>query len=425
MKQTFISLLFLLPSLLPCTAQVVARQERAPSRLVLGGYGEVLMQRAFYSDNAARYTNPSVYKDKVHGRFDIPRVVIYASQEFGRGWKMSTEIEIEHGGAGTTYEIENEETGEYETEIEKGGEVAIEQFWIEKSWSPVFNLRVGHLVVPVGLTNSYHLPTEYLTVSRPEEESAILPCTWHETGVGIRGQAGKWSYEALFIAGLDAERFNNANWIKGGSTSPYEFSIATSYAGAFRVEARPAPGLRLGLSAYRGNSARNSLKPERYEQHDIRGAVTIGAFDAVYRDSRFLARSCVVYGHLGDSRVISTVNKRLPSASPSPRTDVASDAIGAYVEVAYDALSCFRREDAGDKLYVYARHGFHDSMFKVATGVTAKPWSRKRVTGIGASYLPIEGIVVKAEYSARRLVAPYNNEPAFSLGIAYSRLFTL
>ena len=121
-------------------------------------------------------------------------------------------------------------------------------------------MRAGHLVVPVGLTNRYHMPTEYLTVARPEEESAILPCTWHETGVSFHGSAGRWYYEVQFIAGLDAERFSNANWIKGGSASPYEFSIATSYAAAFRLEHRPTPALRLALSGYRGNSARNSLK---------------------------------------------------------------------------------------------------------------------------------------------------------------------
>ncbi|MDR0766804.1 MAG: hypothetical protein LBF09_07725 [Odoribacteraceae bacterium] len=411
--------------LLPIAGTVSAQEiDASPSRLTLGGYGEAIMQRAFYSDNAARYTAPATYKDKTHGRFDIPRVVFYASYDFGRGWKMSTEIEFEHGGTGATYEIENEETGEYETEIEKGGEVAIEQFWIEKSWSPAINLRAGHVVVPVGLTNRYHMPTEYLTVSRPEEESAILPCTWHETGISLHGQAGKWSYEAQFIAGLDAERFNNANWIQGGSTSPYEFSIATSYAGAFRVDNRSFPGLRVALSAYHGNSARNTLKPERYEQQDLKGAVTIGAFDAVYDARHVIARASVVAGHLGDSRAISLVNKRLPSASPSPRTDVASDALGAYAEVAYDIFSLLRRRDSGDKLYLYAHHGFYDSMYKVADGVTAKAWSRKYITSAGINYFPVEGIVVKAEYSARRLRAPYNNEPAFSVGIAYSGIFT-
>ena len=77
-------------------------------------------------------------------------------------------------------EIEEEETGEYEKEIERGGEVAFEQLWLQKSFSPTFNLRMGHIVVPIGLTNQGHLPTEFFTVLRPEGENTIMPCTWHE-----------------------------------------------------------------------------------------------------------------------------------------------------------------------------------------------------------------------------------------------------
>ncbi|MDR2129875.1 MAG: hypothetical protein LBP56_01675 [Odoribacteraceae bacterium] len=421
MRHIFTPFLFLLCA--GTTFNAAAQQHERVSRFTLGGYGEAVMQRMFYSDNVARYTNPSAYKDKGHGRFDLPHVVIYTSYDFGRGWKVSTEIEFEHGGTGTTYEIENEETGEYETEVEKGGEVALEQFWIEKSWSESVNVRVGHVVVPVGLTNQYHMPTDFFTVTRPEEESAILPCTWHETGVSVHGRSGKWHYEAQFIAGLDAERFNNANWIQGGSTSPYEFSIATSYAGAFRVDYYPGPGARLALSGYHGNSAKNSLKPERYEK--IQGAVTIGAFDVVYNRHHVLLRASALYGHLGDSHAISTVNKRLPSASPSPRTDVASDVVSGYVEAGYDLLSFVPRAYTGDKLYVYAHYGLYDSMFKVARGLTDKPWSQKRLFSVGANYFPLEGVVVKAEYATRRFRAPYNNEPTFSVGIAYSGIFKL
>lgn len=393
-----------------------------PSRFQLGGYGEVAMQKMFYSDNVARYTTPEKYKNDTYGRFDLPHVVLYFSYDFGRGWKISSEIEFEHGGTGTTYEIENAETGEYETEIEKGGEVALEQFWIEKSWNNYVNLRMGHIIVPVGLTNQYHMPTEFFSVLRPEEESSILPCTWHETGISFWGKSKKWRYELQFIAGLDAERFNNANWIKDGSASPYEFSIANRYATAFRFDNFSVKGLRMGLSGYFGFSAKNSLKQERYK--DINGAVTIGAFDAVYDDNNILARGNFVYGHLGDSYTISAVNKTLPSASPSPRTDVASDVMSWYVEAGYDILSFFKdRKYKEDKLYVYAHYGFYDSMYDTVESITPKVWCEKKVISAGLNYFPMKGLVVKAEYSMRKFKVPYNNEPTVSLGIGYSGLF--
>lgn len=39
---------------------------------------------------------------------------------------------------------------------------------------------------------------------------------------------------------------------------------------------------------------------------------------------------------------------------------------------------------------------------------------------VGLNYYPMKDIVVKAEYSKRFLKSQYNNEPSFSLGIAYA-----
>jgi hypothetical protein len=421
------------PLLLFCALSAYAGAQS--SRLVMGGYGEATAQRMFYSDNVERYRYPESNQDATHGRFDLPHVVFYLSYDFGSGWKISTEVEFEHGGAGSTVEIENEETGEYETEVEKGGEVALEQFWIEKTFSRALNLRMGHIIVPIGLTNQYHMPTDFFSVLRPEEEATILPCTWHETGVSLWGRTAAWRYEAQFIAGLDAERFNNANWIQGGAASPYEFGIANKYAGAVRIDNYSVRGLRIGLSGYFGFSAKNSLKAERYvhtykdpdgvtQRVDVNGAVSIGAIDAVYDDHHILARTNILYGHLGDSYTISRVNSKLPSASPSPRTNVASDVLSWYVEAGYDVLSLLpARSGKADKLYLYAHYGYYDSMYKTAQGVAVKEWCEKRILRAGLNYFPLKDIVVKAEYALRSFKAPFNNEPTLSLGVAYSGLF--
>jgi hypothetical protein len=393
-------------------------------RFTLGGYGEAVAQRMFYSDNVARYMYPESNKNASHGRFDLPHVVVYMAYDFGKGWKFSSEIEFEHGGSGSTFEIEKEETGEYETEIEKGGEVALEQFWIEKTFSGKANLRIGHIIVPVGLTNQYHLPTEFFSVLRPEEETAILPCTWHQTGISFWGKTKQWRYEAQFLSGLDAERFSNAGWIKDGAISPYEFEIANSYAGVLRVDNYSVPGLRIGLSGYYGYSAQNSLKWERYKNQNVKGAVSIGALDAVYNDHNVLARGNVICGHLVNSYAISMINKKLPSASPSARTDVASDVLSYYVEAGYDLFSFFPKfRNKEDKLYVYGHYGFYDSMYKTDERITAKGWTKKTIISGGVNYYPMKEIVVKAEYSFRKFNALYNNEPTFSLGIAYAGLF--
>ncbi|MDR2764846.1 MAG: hypothetical protein LBB90_07430 [Tannerella sp.] len=415
-------------SVIDSASTVEASKAVAPvtSRLQLGGYGEAVAQRMFYSDSPARYWYPETNRDATHGRFDLPHVVFFLSYDFGHGWKVSTEVEFEHGGTGSTYEIETTEAGEYETEIEKGGEVALEQFWIEKSFSSALNIRMGHIIVPVGLTNQHHMPTEFFSVLRPEEETSILPGTWHETGISFWGRTKAWRYEAQFISGLDAERFSDAGWIQGGSTSPYEFTIANRYAGAFRADNYSVKGLRVGLSGYFGFSARNSLKPDRYtyDGSPVNGSVSVGALDAVYDHHHLLVRANAVYGHLGDSYTISRVNKKMPSKSPSARTDVASDVLSWYVEAGYDLMSFFPgRKYQGNKLYVYGHYGYCNSMYKTVSSITPKRWCEKRVISGGLNYFPLRDVVIKAEYRLRQFKAPYNNEPTLSLGIACSGLF--
>ena len=175
------------------------------NRLSLGGYGEAAFSRNFYSDNGNRYTTPRLYKnDPSHGRFDIPHAVIYLGYDFGKGWSMGSEIEFEHGGTGSSIEYEADEAIEFENETEKGGEVELEQFWLQKSFGSAFNIRAGHIVVPFGLVNAHHEPLNFFTVYRPEGENTILPSSWHQTGVSFWGRKGDFKYEALFIAGLDA-----------------------------------------------------------------------------------------------------------------------------------------------------------------------------------------------------------------------------
>ena len=164
-----------------------APAEKKKSRLTLGGYGEAVASLNFFSDDYKKYQDAHLHKGEHHGRFDLPHVVIFLGYDFGRGWSMGSEIEFEHGGTESAVEIEEEEAGEYESEIERGGEVALEQFWIQKSFSPALNLRMGHMIVPVGATNSHHSPTEFFGVYRPEGENTILPVpgTKRVSGCGV------------------------------------------------------------------------------------------------------------------------------------------------------------------------------------------------------------------------------------------------
>lgn len=409
--------------------QAMAQEQKSDndqqSRLTIGGYGEAVASRMFYSDNYKRYTNADLYRDDDgHGRFDLPHVVIYLGYDFGHGWTMGTEIEFEHGGAESAVEIEEEETGEYETEVERGGEVALEQFWLQKSWSKSLNLRMGHIVVPVGATNQHHLPNEFFTVYRPEGESSILPCTWHQTGISLWGRVQDWRYEMQFLPGLEADMFGAKDWVKGGASSPYEFDIANSYAGVVRIDNYSVPGLRIGVSGYYGRSASNSLKAYKYRDAGADGNVLIGAIDFHYEAKGWVARGSVDYGHLSDSEKITRQNKTLGNNSVSPQTSVASDAMAVGVEVGYDVLRFnAKAHESGRQLHIFGRYDYYDSMFKTEGSVVDNPcWGRQKLT-VGLNYRPISDIIIKGEYSYRMLKSQFNDEPTLSLGICYSGFF--
>lgn len=407
-------------------------RERIRRRLTIGGYGEAVMTRNFYSDSYLRYTDPESKKNaKSHGRFDLPHVVLFIGYDFGKGWSMGSEIEFEHGGTESAMEVENEEGGEYEYEVERGGEVALEQFWLQKSFCPQLNLRMGHIIVPVGQTNNHHMPTEFFGVYRPEGENTIMPCTWHETGISLWGQTKLWNeesslrYEVLFVSGLDSERFNSQNWVQGGSASPYEFKIANTYAGAARVDFMPTQGVRLSLSGYRGNSFRNTLREtDNGKNNGVKGTVTIGAFDFAIDRAGFIVRGYADYGHLTDAAHISSFNRQMPQASPSPREYVGSDAYALGVEAGYDFFSLSSKlRERQQKLYLFGRYDSYDSMYKTEGNTTPYKWCGRQRVAVGLNYSPLKDIVIKGEYAIGLLSGKLNNEPSVSIGIAYSGFF--
>ena len=395
-------------------------------RLSVGGYGEINFSRNFYSDHVSRYSQPEEHKDDPsHGRFDIPHAVIYLGYDFGQGWTFGTEIEFEHGGNGLAYEKEDEEGGEWEQEVEKGGEVELEQFWLQKSFSKALNLRVGHIVVPVGLNNAHHEPLNYFTVYRPEGENTIMPSTWHQTGVSLWGRSGDFRYEAQFVAGLNADNFTNVNWIKNGPKSPLEFDVANKYGVALRLDNYTLPGLRIGLSGYYGHSIGNSY-PNNAAGVDAeyKGQVVIGAFDFTYKGHNWIVRGQADYGYLGDAAQLKYVYNRLNSKSPYKHSAfVSKNAYAVGIEAGYDVFSQIKSlRDRKKQLYVFGRYEAYNPYASQTKG-TAYNYTDVKRMAFGVNYHPIKQIAVKAEYSTRLLKTIYNDEPSVNVSVAYEGFF--
>lgn len=396
------------------------------NRFSVGGYGEVGYSRNFYSDHVSRYSQPEQHKDDPsHGRFDIPHAVIYLGYDFGRGWSFGTEIEFEHGGNGLAYEKEDEEGGEWEQEVEKGGEVELEQFWIQKSFSRRANLRLGHIVVPVGLNNAHHEPLNFFTVYRPEGENTIMPSTWHQTGVSFFGRAGHFRYEAQLLAGLNADNFTNTGWIHKGHKSPMEYDVANKYGVAARLDYYAVPGLRFGLSGYYGHSIGNSY-PRNANGTDAtyKGRVAIGAFDFTYKGHNWILRGQADYGYLSDADELKYVYNRLNSKSPFKHSAfVSKNAYAVGVEAGYDVFSQIEQLRTNQqRCYIFGRYEAYNPYASQTKG-TAYNYTAVKRMAVGLNYHPVPEVVLKAEYSHRFLKSPYNNEPSFNIGVAYEGFF--
>lgn len=396
------------------------------NRFSVGGYGEVGYSRNFYSDHVSRYSQPEQHKDDPsHGRFDIPHAVIYLGYDFGRGWSFGTEIEFEHGGNGLAYEKEDEEGGEWEQEVEKGGEVELEQFWIQKSFSRQANLRLGHIVVPVGLNNAHHEPLNFFTVYRPEGENTIMPSTWHQTGVSFFGRAGHFRYEAQLLAGLNADNFTNTGWIHKGHKSPMEYDVANKYGVAARLDYYAVPGLRFGVSGYYGHSIGNSY-PRNANGTDAtyKGRVAIGAFDFTYKGHNWILRGQADYGYLSDADELKYVYNRLNSKSPFKHSAfVSKNAYAVGIEAGYDVFSQIEQLRTNQqRCYIFGRYEAYNPYASQTKG-TAYNYTAVKRMAVGLNYHPVPEVVLKAEYSHRFLKSPYNNEPSFNIGVAYEGFF--
>lgn len=404
-----------------------AQQTHEEGTLTIGGYGEVALSRNFYSDNVYRYSSASSHKGEQHGRFDIPHSVVYLGYDFGKGWTMQTEIEFEHTGTGVSVEKEFEEAGEWESEIEKGGEVELEQFWIQKSFFPALNVRMGHIIVPVGGLNNAHEPLNFFTVYRPEGEDTILPSTWHDTGISLWGKTSHWRYEVMAIAGLDAYMFSTQNFIKNGAGSPFEFKVANQLGFAARIDNYSINGLRLSLSGFYGRAFNNTYPyeviPETSRYYGVKGRTAIGAFDFVYTGKNFIARGNADIGYVGDAVMISYMKRnRSASNAPYDKSSVGKAAVATGCEAGYDILSLSSRKETQKRLYLFGRYEYYNS-YLPDTGQESAEWTAKHRMAVGLNYYPIPQIAIKAEYSHRFLKSDYNPEPAINIGICYMAFF--
>ncbi len=207
-------------------------------RTQLGGYGEL-----HYNNLAGE--GAAADKDEV----DLHRFVLFIGHQFTDRIRLFSELEIEHAISG---EGEN-------------GEVELEQAYLEMDLTAHHRLAAGVQLIPVGFLNETHEPPTFYGVERNPVETNILPSTWWEAGLGLRGEVAPaaqpgLSYHVLLHSGLETPLVGgNAFKIRNGRK---KVSEASAEAGAITAQLKWTgyPGVELGTSLqYQQDVAQDAL----------------------------------------------------------------------------------------------------------------------------------------------------------------------
>lgn len=372
--------------------------------LDLNIYGEI-----FYS-----IYDWETYTDK-NNAIDFNRIVFAPVYHFNDKLKLELEVEFEHGGTGTEMEFDKfEEFGEFEQEIDKGGEVLIEEMELAYEAHSWLELKAGKLKVPVGFVAATDEPLEYFTSTYNNVEETLIPTAWYNYGIGAEGELHNWKYNVVIVNALDNSQFSSANWIKRGSLERFETVGADAFAAAARIDYKLNSKSEIGVSGYIGNSTPNRPK------EDITDDAYVGIADAhmhtQFNNLKFNA--LFFYGNLQNADIVSDANRNLSNNLNVKRTPVGSTALGYFAEAAFDILSLTSVKKS--KLDIFAGYYYYDTMHKITGDVFDNPrWERSEIR-TGLSYIWNEHIALKSDATFRTLNIPTSNkEITYTTALAF------
>jgi hypothetical protein len=329
--------------------------------LSIGGYGEVLYEN-FESKLEDGTTSPKA------NTVDFLRQILYVGYKFNETFVFNTELEFEHAKASSS--------------SSDPGEIAVEFAYLDVLLSKSFNVRAGMMLVPMGFINEIHEPPTYLGAKRPLTESAIIPSTWRENGVGIHGDLpGHLSYRFYAVNGLRADRFTKAG-IRGGRQNGGK-ALAESLALTGRLDWNPLPGATFGFSFYSGNSNQND---QTATTSGAPSKTRILEAHAEYRWRGLQTRA--LYARMTNSEA------GVKAATPAAARELGTRQFGGYAEVGYDVLGGRFGKQA---LLPFVRVERVNTQHEVVAGVSADQANDQNVRTVGLVYKPIPQIALKAD----------------------------
>jgi len=304
-------------------------------RTTIGGYGELHYNNLSGKGGASD-------KDVV----DFHRFVLFFGHEFNDDIRFFSELELEHSIAGDG----------------KGGEVELEQAYIDFDLNDQHTARAGLFLLPVGIINETHEPPTFYGTERNPVEKNIIPATWWAAGAGSHGELGAgFSYDAYVHSGLEV---GSDFKIRDGRQKVSKAN-ANDLAATGRLKYTGTAGLELSVSA-------------QYQQDMSQGLVngldsgTLIETHAIWNTGPFTIKALYAAWDIDGSAV---------------RVAGADKQRGFYLEPSYRISEQFG---------VFARFNQWDNKAGSNSGSAAD--SEKEQWDIGVNYWPHEDVVIKADY---------------------------
>ena len=147
----------------------------------LWGYGEIY------------YTDPVHDRDRAQA--DLARAVFGIGYSFDSRTEFNSEYEVEHAVASSS------DVGEFE----------VEQFYLDRQLNDLVTVRAGLFLMPFGLLNEHHEPTNFYGVQRNFVETLIIPSTWREGGFNFHGDTPQgFGWNVGLTTGFDLSKWDFA-----------------------------------------------------------------------------------------------------------------------------------------------------------------------------------------------------------------------
>jgi len=229
------------------TLSSVAKAAKKFEKIHIGGYGEL-----HYNDTETDAGTKSKTAD-------AHRFVLFFGYDYNDKVRFRSEFELEHGLVKDTSDGSN------------GGEVELEQMYIEIDLTDQTTVQTGVILVPVGIMNETHEPPSFYGVERNDVEKYLIPATWWAAGVKVSHKLNNGlRFEAMISEGLKG---TTAGYIRGGRQKSAQ-AKANDLAYTARVTYTGIPGLKTSVFFNR-QSDFTQVSSDNIEEMNMYGVTAI------------------------------------------------------------------------------------------------------------------------------------------------------